>query len=301
MKKSLVMLMLSMMIGVLSYSQVGISNESGTPDPSAMLDVRSNAKGFLPPRVTMQQMIQIDDPADGLMVYCITDGKLYVFASTPGQWKEVAFGPGTVQPFACGMTMNVVHAPAGGVAPISKTVGYGTVTGIAGEPSKCWITRNLGADMQATSFFDYTAPPAGWYWQFNRKQGFSHDGSTLTPSWTVTNISENSDWLLEQDPCYLELGTAWRLPLYSEWYNVDNAGGWTNYTGPWNSPLKLHAAGYLHLNTGLLSGRGTYVYYWSKTQIDLTTAWSIYMAFTASNMDADSKWYGFSVRCLREE
>ncbi|MEI7897716.1 MAG: hypothetical protein WCJ26_11825, partial [bacterium] len=74
----------------------------------------------------------------------------------------------------CG-TMTINHV-AGTTAPVTKTVTYGTVTNITGEPSKCWITSNLGADHQATAVNDGTEASAGWYWQFNRKQGYKHDG-----------------------------------------------------------------------------------------------------------------------------
>ena len=60
---------------------------------------------------------------------------------------------------------------AGTVAPVDKTVTYGTVTNIPGETSKCWITSNLGADHQATAVNDATEASAGWYWQFNRHTG----------------------------------------------------------------------------------------------------------------------------------
>ena len=75
--------------------------------------------------------------------------------------------------------MVLLHT-AGTVAPVTKTVTYGTVlTDIGGTGSKCWITQNLGADQQATSATDATEASAGWYWQFGRKQGFKHDGKVV--------------------------------------------------------------------------------------------------------------------------
>ena len=77
------------------------------------------------------------------------------------------------------LTINHVE---GVVAPVTKTTTYGTVTNIPGELTKCWITSNLGSDQQATAVNDATEASAGWYWQFNRKQGYKHDGSTRTPN-----------------------------------------------------------------------------------------------------------------------
>ena len=185
--------------------------------------------------------------------------------------------------------------------PGYETVTYGTVTNIPGEPSKCWITSNLGADHQATAVNDATEASAGWYWQFNRKQGYKHDGTTRTPNTTwITSINENSDWITANDPCTIELGTGWRIPTYTEWNNVDNTGGWTNWNGPWSSGLKLHAAGYLVNSDGSLSGRGSYGYYWSSTQYDATIGWLLCFNSGNSNMLNNNKAYGFSARCVRD-
>lgn len=49
------------------YSQVGINTDNTDPDNSAMLDVKSTDKGFLPPRVA--GVANITNPVEGLMVY----------------------------------------------------------------------------------------------------------------------------------------------------------------------------------------------------------------------------------------
>jgi hypothetical protein len=41
----------------------------------------------------------------------------------------------------CGTDITINHIE-GVVAPVTKSVTYGIVTNISGEPSKCWITRN---------------------------------------------------------------------------------------------------------------------------------------------------------------
>jgi hypothetical protein len=199
----------------------------------------------------------------------------------------------------CGSAITINHV-TGAVAPLNKNVTYGTVTNIPGEPSKCWITSNLGADYQATAVNDATEASAGWYWQFNRKQGYKHDGTTLTPTWTITWINENSDWLLANDPCTLELGSGWRLPTKTEWTNVDASGGWTNWNGPWDSGLKLHAAGCLYNSSGSLYNRGSDGNYWSSVQGGATTGWYLYFYSSSRGMSYNIKAHGFSVRCLRD-
>jgi len=152
-----------------------------------------------------------------------------------GYSAPVSLSQSTLTCWICGISPLTISHVAGAVAPVTKTTTYGTVTNIPGELTKCWITSNLGSDHQATAVDDATDASAGWYWQFNRKQGYKNDGSTVTPSWNLTSINETSDWTTTNDPCNIELGTTWHIPTYTEWHNVDNTGGWIT----WNRPVGL--------------------------------------------------------------
>jgi hypothetical protein len=280
------------------HQNVGINATS--PHNSAAFEVNSSTKGMLIPRLTQAQIESINAPADGLQVYCNTDGKLYIFVALTNQWKEVAYGTGTITPFICGSSIVINHI-AGQVAPVTKTVTYGTVNNVPGEPAKCWITSNLGADHQATAVDDATEASAGWYWQFNRKQGYKHDGTIRTPVTTwITTIDENLDWQAANDPCALLLGGGWRLPTSIEWTNVDESGGWSDLNGPWNSALKIHAAGYLFYTYGPLYYRGVVGQYWSSSQYN--TSYGFYLSFFGGYciMTNYNKTYGESIRCLRD-
>jgi hypothetical protein len=197
--------------------------------------------------------------------------------------------------------MLINHVVGNGVAPVTKTVYYGLTSNIPGEASKCWITQNLGSDRQALNESDDTELSAGWYWQFNQSQGNKHDGISVTPAWSITSISENTNWQAMNDPCKLELGVNWRIPTYSEWYNVDNAGGWNSIYDPWNSGLKLHAAGMLNRLDGSLSGRGGSGYYWSTGQNSSTTGFALTIIFSGCWIESASynKATGFTVRCIK--
>ena len=283
-----------------STGAIGIG--TAAPAASAALDVCSTEKGFLPPRLTQAQIETIPNPADGLMVYCTTDSKLYIYIGTQGQWKEVPLGASTfTPPFTCGMPITISHV-AGTVAPVNKTTTYGTVTNIPGETSKCWLTSNLGSDHQASAVDDATEPSAGWYWQFNRMQGYKHDGTTRTPNTTwINSIEENSNWQNENDPCILELGNGWRMPTSTEWINIDANGNWDDWNGPWNSPLKIHAAGFLSYTDGSISFNGAQGHYWSITQGGGSTGWDFYFGSSYSLVG----WWnfkpgGFSIRCIRD-
>ena len=201
----------------------------------------------------------------------------------------------------CGLYSVTINHVAGNVAPVAKTVTYGTVTGLPGETSKCWITRNLGATNQATAKDDATEASAGWYWQFNRKQGYQYT-NTRTPStgW-VYPLNENLGWQAVNDPCALELGTGWRIPTSAEWTNVDAAGNWGTWTGPWDSLLKLHAAGGLRQDNGTMDAgvRGVSGEYWSNTQNSNTNAFTMSIYLSWSVVIARDKPQGYSLRCIR--
>jgi len=202
--------------------------------------------------------------------------------------------------WACG-TFLIINHEAGTIAPVTKTVTYGTVTNIPGETSKCWITSNLGADHQATAVDDPTEPSAGWYWQFNRKQGYKHDGTIRTPNTTwISVINENLDWLPDNDPCSFELGGGWRIPTATEWTNVDEAGNWTNWIDAWNSDLKLHAAGHLSDYDGYLNLSGSGGSYWSSIQYSYSESRQLGFINGYCYVGGNSKAFGFSLRCIKE-
>ena len=293
MKKVCAFLCLLLFAGISLFAQVGISNNGSVPAASAMLDVNSTTRGMLPPRMTTAQRNAIASPDEGLFIYNTDQKTLNVYNGSG--WKSMTPFPD----FTCGSTMVINHA-AGAVAPVNKTVKYGTVTGIPGEESKCWITRNLGADHQATAVNDATEASAGWYWQYNRKQGYKHDGTTRTPNTTwISGTLETSGWIAANDPCSIELGLSWRIPTDTEYYNVDNTGGWTTWTGPWSSGLMLHAAGLLNDSNGGLSFRGSQGCYWSSNQIDGNGRYLVFAnGYSVINHDFES--YGFSVRCVRD-
>ena len=223
----------------------------------------------------------------------------YVWAyNTCGNSTAVTLSKST--PICCGGTFTINHV-AGTTAPVTKTVSYGTITNIPGEPSKCWITRNLGASQQSTAVSDATEASAGWYWQFNLKQGYKHDGTTRTPNTTwIYPISENSNWLAANDPCTLELGAGWRIPTRDEWRNVENLGGWLTWDDAWLSGLKLHAAGAFYYSNGSIVARGEAGYYWGNSQRDVEHGYIMY--FRAGSMGpADNQKAGVgTIRCIRD-
>ena len=73
MKKILILLAIFTSI-VATAQSVGINADGSAANASAMLDVNSTTKGFLPPRMTGAQRATITLPAQGLMIYCTDCG-----------------------------------------------------------------------------------------------------------------------------------------------------------------------------------------------------------------------------------
>jgi hypothetical protein len=204
--------------------------------------------------------------------------------------------------FLCGTsTLTITHVASGGVAPVDKTVIYGTVSTSLFGGTKCAITRNLGASQQATSEDDATEESAGWYWQFNLKQGYqvASDG-TRTPNTTwINSIIEESDWIPANDPCAIELGAGWRIPTQTEWGSA--VAAWPNSSSPYASVLKMHLAGQLTYLDGSLVGRGIYADYWPSTQYWNEAAWYLHNNSTDPwSLSGNNKSFGYSLRCIKD-
>jgi len=76
-----------LLMSTLAFAQnVSISsNINDTPDPSAMLDVKSDTKGMLVPRMTLAKRVAIVLPAEGLIVYQTDDVKGFYYY-TGSEW-----------------------------------------------------------------------------------------------------------------------------------------------------------------------------------------------------------------------
>ena len=84
MKKLLILFAIFTTVAATAQS-VGINADGSTANTSAMLDVSSTTKGFLPPRMTQVQRDQIPFVA-GLMIYNTTTNKPNYYNGT--EWKN---------------------------------------------------------------------------------------------------------------------------------------------------------------------------------------------------------------------
>ena len=208
-------------------------------------------------------------------------------------------------------------------------VTYGTQT---------WMDRNLGARRVATAVDDVFSYGNYYQWGrpadgheitvrngTTRTDGRGLNNTTPTLATTdapahgdfITNSTAPYDWrndnninrwaTVSQGPC----PAGYHVPASAEWdtaaaaafgsgngTNGTSTTGWDNNVETFESALKLPSSGSRHRVTGLLSNQGTFGYYWSST-VSGTNARRLYFNSTAASTTYNSRAFGFTVRCLK--
>lgn len=90
------LLLFTLLFSLHLQAQIGINATGAAPEASAMLDVSSTTKGFLPPRMSQAQRNALN--TNGLMVYCTDCAPAGHYAYNAGVWRamfdyQTASGP----------------------------------------------------------------------------------------------------------------------------------------------------------------------------------------------------------------
>lgn len=207
-------------------------------------------------------------------------GKYLTAGVTPVAQSGPSTGPeafsASLGAIACPANVTVNHV-AGLVSPQTATITYNVVESNLSGTSRCWILTNLGASQAPSAATDYSDEAAGWYWQFNRKQGFTRTAATTAPytGWESTIDPADVEWDAQNDPCSLLLGSAWSIPASSDWNFLSGM----NYLTSYDSVLKLHLGGLIYNNTLYAN----YESWWGRSR---------------DNPTADDINYGLTIRCI---
>jgi hypothetical protein len=121
---------------VVSHAQVGVGIM--TPSSSAMLEVKSTSKGFLPPRLTNTQKLAITNPVAGLIIWCSNcgpNGEVQVYNGN--SWTHINGG------IASGLPILDVTTAASGITSSAASSGC-NITSDGGSTitarGVCWST-----------------------------------------------------------------------------------------------------------------------------------------------------------------
>ncbi|QHJ07970.1 tail fiber domain-containing protein [Hymenobacter busanensis] len=126
----------------------------GTTDPaaSALVDMTSTTKGFLPPRLTSAQRDAISSPAAGLTIFNLETQKLNIYNAVTSRWTDA------VQSVAPGTTGSVTFNYTGGTQTWTVPAGVTSLqVDMAGAQGRYFVPRcgncaapGLGGRVQGT-------------------------------------------------------------------------------------------------------------------------------------------------------
>jgi uncharacterized protein (TIGR02145 family) len=290
MKKFCVFCLIILSHSTLVFSQVAINTDGSEPDGSAILDVKSTEKGFLPPRLTVSQQKAINNPAAGLLVFNTDLLDLYVFNGS--YWLSVlkSVNRDTIFLWRCGDTLIDQRDDQ-----TYTTVQIGT---------QCWMKENLNYPVGNSWCYENNASNCAIYGRLYNWAGIMNGetSSNSTPS-GVQGVCPNN----------------WHIPSEAEWDTlVDHLGGlpvaggkmkeaglahWIDpNTGATNeSGFTGLPGGYLYTN-GSFYNQGYIGEFWSCTQSSDNYAYYRYLFYNYANMGQDQhrKDYGESLRCLKD-
>ncbi len=194
-----------------------------------------------------------------------------------------------------------VHHKAGDVSPKDADITYEITEVILGaSDTTCWIARNLGATELPSSTTDYTLETVGWYFQFNRKQGYYWNGTNREPNvfnWQMVISEATGSWEAENDPCTLLLGSNWSVPSNTDFDNLLDAFGLTATDSAYVEGLNFIADGGMVLSGGINFTLHHYV--WTSDIVDDDSAMCRRFSDDASVSQGGTKQSARNVRCVR--
>jgi hypothetical protein len=142
--KTKYVLIFTFFLNVIGTANAQVSIGTNTPDASAILDLTSIDKGFLPPRMTTEQVIAIEKPATGLIVFNTTSKDLETNTGTDllPNWKGTKGGYQTVSDSLVTTTSSLINervssmilSPASGTYSVTFNSQYKNAQIIATAP-----------------------------------------------------------------------------------------------------------------------------------------------------------------------
>jgi hypothetical protein len=160
MKTRILLLLLIIIVQTSLHAQnIGINATGERPDPSAILDIKSDSKGLLIPRLTQAQVANIPSPVLGLTVY-VTDGTTGYYVFDGLDWSRLA--KASDNPWRTLSDGSVENAQNGNVginnsSPPNNSLQIGNDGGYAGYDFSIGRNSQAMAIYQGPNFTNWTA------------------------------------------------------------------------------------------------------------------------------------------------
>jgi len=284
---------------------VSIGEAFSQPHSSAILDLQSDERGFLLPRMTTTERNNINSPALSLMIFNTTTKCLEIYVET---WHKLwCQEPDTI--FACGNSF--IDARDGST--------YSTVQ----IGNQCWMAKNL-------AYLPSVVGPGTGSQTMPYYYVYGYDGTNVAAAKVTTNYDIYGvlyNWAAAMAGSLSSISNpsdvkgicpiGWHLPSDAEWTELIDylgganiAGGKLKATTHWNSPntganneTNFSSLPGGHRNTNgdflLIENNGSW---WSSTESTSTFAWHRFMSYSSSSVgrSGSSKEDAFSVRCVKD-
>lgn len=233
---------------------------AGYPDMSAILDLNTTYRGFLPPRLTTTQRDAISSPANGLLLYNTTTSKLT--QRVGASWVELG-GTGDV------------------VGPASATANrlslFSDTTGKAIGSSGLYVLGTNKDTLVATAIRLDANGDYGFYRSGDDLIYINALGNTNSSGRDSVVMAQNA-YIFNGSWARLAAGTATKLEVadgHAYLYTSETGAQYEAIT--WSDPVDLATGG----------GTGTSPSYFRREQADTVTTYS---ATNTSDTDSDGNW-----------
>jgi len=291
-------------VTVMKSGNVGIG--TAAPETSAILDVESTSKGFLPPRMTTQQRNAISTPVEGLTIYNTDKSSLEWFTGEGWFTAVKNVETGTVTDVDGNTYVTVKIGSQWWMAENLKTTKYSNNTPIENPTGNtAWENNTLGAYV----WYSNAIGNKHLYGALYNWHAVNNTNGLCPAGWHVPTDAEWTTLI-----AYIDPGAR---PDPDDYIQSNSAGGRLKSmrTSPdahprWNSP-NLGASNIFDFSglpggsrgtNGVFYNIGFYGFWWSSTEYYTSGAWYRYLHYGDGDVVRfnHAKTNGFSVRCLRD-
>lgn len=295
-----------LILGTSLMAQVAVNTDGNQPDSSAMLDIQSNSKGILIPRLSTLQQIQINDPGTGLLIF--NTDSLDFFFYNGSRWLGLRDNTDTLSAWQCGLPY-----PYAGQSYNTTQIG-----------SQCWMAENLNAGAMIDSAVDQTdngviekyclanqpdsCAKYGGLYNWGEIMQYSTDSAAQGICPAGWHIPTDFELMVLEGTVDSQYGVGDPVWKNYDWRGLDVAkklksqNGWyNNGNGTDDHDFSSLPSGLFYLY-GSFGGSTRYAYLWSSTELNDVVAFRRMFDYSRdiSHRYFSNKELGLPLRCIKD-